>query len=277
MSGLWRSREAWVPALLKDRRYRGERVFLIIAIPVVLIVLAVMVAGFLLGGRIPAAIEADAVHPLALPPPKPDPAADLRSALDAGDVARAREALAGLPVDDLRARRGRAKLAMLAEEFSEARREWDGVITDGRRDLSEAEDLFLRGLCLYALDDRSAAGTDFAEAAARSPSSTLYANRHDLFLIGAGSRRAVAEKIRIGLELKNENLRMAWVMPHALIALEEGNLLLAELLLEQASRHFTQPEIECLLDDHSFDRFRSTPSLARYFVKSSAPNPQGTK
>lgn len=273
MNRLWRSCRARVSAIFKDRRYRGERVFLFLGLPLVLAVLAALLAGLLLHGRMSAEVGTVTDEPRpALAPPKRDPAAELGSALDAQDAAGVREALAKLPPDAPTARRGRAKLAMLAEDFPAARREWDGVIAACGRDAPEAEDFFLRGLCLYALDERSAAGADFAEAAARSPSNFLYSNRHDIFLIGAGSRQAVAEKIRIGLALRNESLRTAWIVPHALIALQEGNPLLAELLLERASKHFTPSELACLLDDHSFDSFRSTASLAPYFIKNPARN-----
>ena len=262
-----------MPLWLQDRRYRGERVFFLLAIPLIVGVLGILAGSFLMrerGEPEKKITEVPTPAPVTPVPAARDLGADLQAALDAGDAERARKLLDEMPWESIAARRGRAKLAMLAGDPATARREWDGVIAGTGGQPASAEDYFLRGLCLYESGEEAAAGADFGVAAERSPASSLYANRHDVYLIGAGSRHAVAEKIRLGLTMRNTSLEMAWVLPHALIALQEGNPLLADLLLERAARHFTRAELDCILDDRSFDPFRTTPSLARYFLK----NPQ---
>jgi tetratricopeptide (TPR) repeat protein len=257
----------------RDPRYRTERIVMVTFVPLAVLSLALL-AWLLFGKEAagpqsrPTILTADMVEPSEEAAPRFRPLLEARVALEEGDHARAREALAQ-PMEELSDQAEALFLEAMIERkegnLPRALELLDRSVKLKPQDLA----VFYRGLTHYDQGNLDAALLDFELAQELNPLNFTFSNAQYLVNLERGEiervRRSVSLKANLGLA----NTAGSWILAAAALHLQDGEIDQAVEMLQNSVALFPPDSLDILLNFQPIKQHQNNPRILPFFIQSS--------
>jgi len=260
-----------------DPRWRSERRFLCIFLPIILLLTAVSLTVLLWEKLFPVpeppeAISAFAtVHSVQPPPPKPEPTvlstpADLsrgEAALNKGDLASARIFLSkALTREESKSQAYNAlgSLEVLENNPGRAITNFTEAIALDDKNPSY---FYNRSEILRRAERPEEALADLRKANALDPANPLYCNKILLARLEFGEKEAVFREMRANLELNLNAGQADWLAGAAAVEMQSGNTQHSLGYLHTLRPLVPEATFQMIVSDRFFDRYREKEEFSR--------------
>jgi len=260
-----------------DPRWRQERRFLCIFVPIILLVTAVSLTVLLWEKLFPvpeppiAMSAIPSVHSVQPPPSTPEPTdpsspTDLtrgEAALKRGDLASARIFLSkALTQEESKSQAYSAlgSLEVLEKNPEQAVLNFTAAIA---LDDKNPSSFYHRSEILRRAERHEEALADLRKANALDPANPLYTNKILLARLESGDKEAVFREMKAILELNLSTGQANWLAGAAAIEIESGNTQRALGYLHMLRPLVPEASFQMIVSDRFFDRYRETAEFSR--------------
>jgi tetratricopeptide (TPR) repeat protein len=254
----------------RDPRYRNERILLVVATPVVLVLIGGLV--YLLAvvdRREPEKaniLTADRVQENVAAPADVSALQQGLDALSGGNHDAARELFLSVQGRERAvALRNLAFISRLEGRHEEA----VGFLNESIQIEPSALSYFLRGDSQRSLGNLERARADIEEAAGRNPSEPVFSNALLLLRLEMGETEKVQETLQLRASLGLASTVPSWVLAAAALSLANNENEEAAILLRQSFSALPESDFDLLLTYRAIEQFNNNPVLLPYYIRTS--------
>ncbi|MFZ4682001.1 MAG: tetratricopeptide repeat protein [Terrimicrobiaceae bacterium] len=268
-----------------DPRWRQERLFLFIILPIVLVVTAASLVTLLWEKLLPvpetspaptspppvAAVAAESSAP---PPTSPPKTSDLdrgEAALNQGDFVSARIFLnKALGATDSRSKafNGLGLVEASSNNMEKAVANFTEAIAE---ESGNARYFYHRSEALRRLNRPQEALSDLQKARQLDPAEPLYPNKLLLARMEAGEKAAVLREMKLNLELNLIAGQADWLAGAAAVEIDEDNIPHSIAFLQQLRTLVPPATFDQILKDRFFDTYRKNPEFSQFLSQEPGP------
>lgn len=254
----------------RDPRYRNERILMVVAAPIVLLLIGGLAYLLIVvDNRKPAEVRILTADQVVEPVVAAEEVSPLNKGLELvknQQFEEAKEVFASVQGKDRAA--ALRNLAFL-ERREGNHQEAIGILDESISLEPTALGYFLRGDSYRALGDMPAARKDLEEAAALNPSEPVFTNALLLLRIEMGEIQQVEEKLQLRASLGLGGTVTSWVLAAAVISLEKGQTSDAAMFMTDAFNSLMEEDFDLLLTYKAVQKFQDNPAILPFYIKTS--------